>query len=80
MMLTNLPFTDGTIFSKENSSKETQPSFDHLLFVLLRQVIPFFIAKHSRSRPWFEGLDLEMMRYKKIEATACTVRLNPFNS
>ena len=43
---------------------------NHLLYVLIHNVIPFFIAKHSCEDLGFEGLDLKVMSHQKIEANA----------
>ena len=43
---------------------------DHLIYVLIHDVVPYFRARHHRQEFGFEGLDLEMKRRAEIDAVA----------
>lgn len=43
---------------------------DHLIYVLVHDVVPYFRAKHHWQEFGFEGLDLEMKRRAEINAAA----------
>jgi hypothetical protein len=46
---------------------------DHLVYVLVHQVIPYFVAKHCRQHFGFKGPDLELQHRQDIEACAKSV-------
>jgi hypothetical protein len=43
---------------------------DHLIYILTRKAIPYFVAKHQRQSLGFEGLDLELKRWRDVEIGA----------
>jgi hypothetical protein len=43
---------------------------DHLLYILTEKAVPYFAAKHRRQELGFEGLDLELTRWKDLEKAA----------
>ena len=48
---------------------------DHLIHVLINDVVTYFSAKHHRQDFGFEGLDLEMRHHTKVDAAAQTFPL-----
>lgn len=49
---------------------------DHLIHVLVNNVVPYFKAKHHRQRWGFEGPDLELKHRREIEVRAETISAN----
>lgn len=46
---------------------------DHLLFVLVRKVLPYYLLKQRRQTLGFEGVDLEVAKRKAIIAQSITI-------
>ncbi|PPQ68734.1 hypothetical protein CVT24_007561 [Panaeolus cyanescens] len=49
---------------------------DHLIYLLVKEVMPYFIARHHKQIHGFEGPDLEVQARRKIESLAQQIPLD----
>jgi len=64
------PWQLASPFEGKNAQRECSCRLDHLVYVLVHQVILYFVTKHCRQHFGFEGPDLELQHRQDIKACA----------
>lgn len=49
---------------------------DHLIYTLIRKVVPYFKAKHNHQKHGFEGPNLELKRWKDLHTNTASICLD----
>lgn len=60
----------------EISMRKRNHRIDHLIYVLIEELLPYYVTKHKRQDFGFEGLNIEVRKHKDIISKSQSVTLN----